>query len=261
MPATTPVTTGTLREAQPTDAATGLRQAARRTSPPAGAVVDPIADQASLFIEAGSQSYSGSGGSCSVFDGYTYVLVGAPGAQTATLSWNTAVPTEGQFLTWQYGGSTDTALISTHGVDADDGIRITFGPAGTSGSFTGWYYLVESETFWEFEGSFSCLPAPLSILGEHPVSLIDARCTTDGISAGGSGSADAALLSVDLDAPEVDGQREGALTWRVGGVVYATDWLLIRLTVDGLGASFSGRAVGPDGFPFDVKGSFNCLNG
>jgi hypothetical protein len=259
-PASTAATASSAPSSPSLDGATGLRHTAASTPPPADAVVDdPIADQATIIIAAGPQSYSGSGGSCSVIDGFTFVFVGDPAGANASLSWNTEHPAEGQFLGWRYGDSSDTSLISTHGIDRNDAIQITFGEAGTSGSFTGWYFVVASQTFSQFTGSFSCLPAPMFIAGDHPLSLIEARCTTDGISAGGAGVSDAALLSLDPDVPEAGGLLEGALTWRVDGVVYETEWLLVRPTADGVGGSFLGEAVDRDGSRFELSGSFNCL--
>ena len=137
-------------------AASGTTVDLSTTTPPTISAPGPTDGQATLVINAGAESMTGTGGTCSVIDGYTYVFVGEVGGINASLSWQTDDPSLGQFLAWQHGASTDTSYISTHGLD-QVGIEITFGDGGTSGEFTGWYYVVEPQEFREFSGSFNCI--------------------------------------------------------------------------------------------------------
>ncbi len=125
---------------------------------PADAIgMDVIAEQATIVIDAGEHSLVGRDGYCALIDGYTYVFVGQLDGVNASLSWQTDAPATGQFLGWQYGDSPDTSLVSVNGIDGDPPMTITFAEAGTSGTFTGWYYLVDAQSYREFSGSFSCL--------------------------------------------------------------------------------------------------------
>lgn len=261
-PATTPATPAPTPGTGSVDPSTDLR-AGTRTPRPAGVLIPgPAEAQATLTIYAGPHSMSRTGGTCSVIDGTTYVYAGAgdPDGINGVLQWNTAAPVQDQFLTWVYGIGVEKNLISNHGIDGDHGIVITFGAAGTSGTFAGFYIVTGEQRWRQFTGSFSCLPAPLVLRGDHPVSFLHANCNgPDSVTAGGTGNQDAAYLAIDLTTIDPYNDFEGGLTFRVDGVVYETSWLTGRLTADRVGASFIGSAHGPDGIEFSVTGAFNCL--
>jgi hypothetical protein len=68
------------------------------------------------------------------------------------------------------------------------------------------------------------------------------------------------LLSFDPDSLSAgDRSTSGALSFRVGTVVYTSRWALAEIDPDGLGATFEALMVGPDGVEFLVDGGFSCL--
>lgn len=262
-PVSTPATPDASTPEPTSDPSTGLVTSVTSPQPrPSGTTLPPAEGVATLTITAGSESLSMGDGSCSEIEGYTYVFVGTNGGMGGVLSWQTENPALGQVLTWQYGESTDTAQMSTHGIDRTDGITIHFDSTGEAGTMEGWYIMPTTYEFRQFTGAFSCLAAPFFLSGDHPLSLLASRCTTGSISAGGPGSADAAYLAYDSSLADAATQEMPAgLSWRVGGTTYSSNWLVLLFDTGGVSGRFVGEGVGPDGVQFPIKGAFNCTGG
>ena len=91
--------------------------------------------------------------------------------------------------------------------------------------------------------------------------MTQARCNSAGsLVSAGSPTGDSALLAFDPASLSAgDRSTSGALTFRIGTVVYTSRWALAEIDPDGLGATFEALMVGPDGVEFLVEGGFSCL--
>jgi hypothetical protein len=123
---------------------------------------------------------------------------------------------------------------------------------GTSGTFEGTAITSAPNTdpvIQPVSGSFSCVPAPFSVGGTHPLALLRTNCVTGDnfVSAGDSGNA--ALLAIDTSTRTAD------------ATTYETTWLEGIIGRDGISANFIGLATDTDGSSFEVTGSFSCLGG
>lgn len=240
------------------DTATGLSAGTPAPAPASATVVipDPEGGQATLIINSGDRSIAESGGTCEIIDGVTYVSAGDVNGVQGILMWEGAAAAN-PYLTWQLSTDKPAAVYP-------DDFVIHLSEDGTNGTFEGTALHSapnEDPVIGPVSGTFSCAPSPFSILGWRPLALLHTNCQTGNafVSAGDSGNA--ALLAVDTASRLPDGHFEGALTWRVDGVEYATTWLEGILARDGTSANFIGHATDQDGSTFEVSGSFTCIGG
>lgn len=240
------------------DSATGLSAGTPAPAPASAtvAIPDPEGGQATLIINSGDRSISESGGTCEIIDGTTYVSAGDVNGVNGILMFEGSAAAN-PYMTWQM--STDKPAV----VDPADFV-VHLSEDGTNGTFEGTAISSapnEDAVIRPVSGTFSCAPSPFSVLGWRPLALLHTNCQTGNafVSAGDSGNA--ALLAVDTASRLPDGHFEGALTWRVDGVEYATTWLEGILARDGTSANFIGLATDQDGSTFEVSGSFTCIGG
>lgn len=240
------------------DTETGLSAGTPAPAPASASVAipDPEGGQATLIINSGDRSIAESGGTCEIIEGTTYVSAGDVNGVQGILRWEGSSAAN-PAVSWQM--SMDKPAISD---PADFVIHLS--EDGTNGTFEGTALSTapnEAAVIRPVSGTFSCAPSPFSILGWRPLALLHTNCQTGNsfVSAGDSGNA--ALLAVDTATRLPDGHFEGALTWRVGGVEYATTWLEGILARDGTSANFIGLATDQDGSTFEVSGSFTCIGG
>lgn len=256
------------------DATTGLEQPALNdipsvaTPPPPPDVrqqagSNPPDGGASIAIAGGLPLGLLTGGTCTTFEGDTYLSVpphadaippyvslviygGQSNIRSGTLVWATST------------AATDGALVSTQDV-----FEIVINADGFSGHFEGTAHRVVNGTpvqeVIEVRGVFNCIAGLLRVYGEHPVDMTGAQCETAPqiiISSGRSGE-NAALFMVQPGASP-DSVARGGLSWRVDGVSYSTNWLNVTINPDLLSGSYYGEGRRPDGSTFPVQGAFNC---
>ncbi|MFM2073405.1 MAG: hypothetical protein RLZZ623_3669 [Actinomycetota bacterium] len=248
------------------DASTGLVVGPPVSAPEGTTVNQTIKGEASITID-GPFPMSLSGGLCSFVDTTLYIQAGDVTGDFITLSFVTrdmsieaitdTSTISDESLGWQAGPNKTAATLR-------DGLDIVFDGAGISGSFGG-SAIIAGEGIQtgriDVGGRFSCLPSPFQIRGAQGLNLTAARCNSaDSYVSAGTASGDSALLSFDPASLSAgDRSTSGALSFRVGTVVYTSRWALAEIDPDGLGATFEALMVGPDGVEFLVDGGFSCL--
>ena len=248
------------------DSSTGLVVGPPVAAPEGTTLNQTIKGEATISID-GPFPMSLSGGLCSFVDTTLFIQAGDISGDFISLSFITrdmsieaitdTSSISAELLQWQAGEDKTAASYP-------DEIDIIFDGAGISGSFGGAAVIagagIPTDTI-EFGGRFSCLPSPFQIRGAQGLNLTAARCNSAGsfVSAG-SPTGDSALLAFDPASLSAgDRSTSGALTFRIGTVVYTSQWALAEIDPDGLGATFAARMVGPDGVEFLVEGGFSCL--
>lgn len=241
------------------DPTTGLAARSRVAAPLEAVPPDAEVGDATLSIVAGGDSFSASGGTCTVYDGVVYVWVGDPNDSNAILMFTRGSGADSG-LTWQLGSD---RFMGAGGIENE--MFVTLGEAGTSGTFSGEYVFADPTTSGRgaVTGTFSCTPAPLAISGNYPLSMRGLRCDVLGNSYSiGAAGGDAARLDIDPSSITDDGQFEGALSWRVGDREFQSLWLRGRRSSDGTFGSFIALTEATDtAEQFKVTGGFSCLGG
>jgi hypothetical protein len=265
-PATDPPATAAAPSGGAADASTGLAVGPPVAAPEGTTLNQTIKGEASITID-GPFSMSLSGGLCSFVDTTLFIQAGDISGDFISLSFITrdmsieaitdTSTISAEVLQWQAGADKTAASYP-------DEIDIIFDGAGISGSFGGAALIVGADIpphAIEFGGRFSCLPSPFQIRGAQGLNLTEARCNSaDSLISAGSPTGDSALFAFD-PASLSAGERStrGALSFRIGTVVYTSQWALAEIDPDGLGATFEALMVGPDGVEFLVEGGFSCL--
>jgi hypothetical protein len=233
---------------------------------PSGAVQAEPANNAAhgsaVLVINGDLPITHTGGDCDMIGDETYLTIppGAiPGASLVIFP-GSGTTRQGTLVWATSGRPQDNA-----GVSAENPLIITLNEDGFSGSFEGLAYRVGGTggvaTEIAVSGNFTCISQLMRVGGAHPVDLTGVECSADPFTlrVGNPGS-DAALLIAE-DGATAGSTVEGGLSWRVGGVNYTTNWLVLRINADGFSGSYFGEGVGPDGTAFPVDGAFNCLGG
>jgi hypothetical protein len=246
------------------DTSTGLTVPAF-APPPSGSVAPPargnVAHGTAVLVIQGELAITYTGGDCDVIADETYLTIypgvnpgasliifpGTGSARQATLVWARS------------GLPEDNGAVS-----AEDPLSVTLNDDGFSGSFEGRGFQVGGSggvaTRISVSGTFTCVAQVLHVGGAHPVDLTGVVCTADPaftVRSGGPGT-DAALLMAEEGATAGSTVQAG-LSWRVGGVSYTTNWLMLRVGADGVSGSYYGEATALDGTVFPVNGGFSCL--
>jgi hypothetical protein len=265
-PATDPPVNAAAAAGGTADASTGLAVGPPVAAPEGTTLNQTIKGEASITID-GPFSMSLSGGLCSFVDTTLFIQAGDISGDFISLSFIThdmsieaitdTSTISAELLQWQAG---EDKTAASH----PDEIDIIFDGAGISGSFAGAAVIagagIPTDTI-EFGGRFSCLPSPFQIRGAQGLNLTEARCdSARSLISAGSPTGDSALFAFD-PASLSAGERStrGALSFRIGTVVYSSQWALAEIDPDGLGATFEALMVGPDGVEFLVEGGFSCL--
>lgn len=265
-PVTDPPVTTPAPPAGAADTSTGLVVGPPVAAPEGTTLNQTIKGEASITID-GPFPLSLSGGLCSFVDTTLFIQAGDLSGDLISLSFIT--------IDRSIQAITDTSTISAEVLQWQAGpnktagsypgeIDIIFDGAGISGSFGGAAAFggsgIPTGTI-EFGGRFSCLPSPFQIRGAQGLNLTAARCNSaDSFVSAGSPTGDGALLAFDpVSLSPSDRFTSGALSFRIGTVVYTSRWALAEIDPDGLGATFKALMVGPDGIEFLVEGGFSCL--
>lgn len=207
------------------------------------------------------------GGVCQPFEGDTYLNIpNIAGAQPpyASLVINGGEGlTRSGYLTWATtSATTDSATVSTQDI-----FVITLNDDGFSGSFQGTAHRVTNNVpilqRIQVTGVFTCVASLLTVRGQHPLDLDGAQCELEPqfVMRAGQRGQNQVLLMLEPESEPGDNDIPAGISWNVGGVTYTSSWLSANRNADGLSGSYFGSATGPDGVPFDVEGTFNCLGG
>jgi hypothetical protein len=234
------------------------------TSP--AAAPDQTAGTATLAI-GGELPLMLTGGRCERFEGDTYLSI--PNTIEDITPRASLVINGGEgltrtgYLTWATSDSpTDSATVSTQ-----DQFVITLNGDGFSGRFDGTAHRVTNNIpilqQIEVRGVFTCVASLITVRGPHPVDIDGAQCELEPqftMRAGQSGQ-NQVLFILQPESEPGDSDIPAGISWNVGGVTYTSSWLIANRNTDGLSGSYYGEATGPDGVPFEVQGTFNCLGG
>lgn len=246
------------------DPSTGLTAPAF-APPPSGSVAPPstgnVARGTAVLVITGDLPITYTGGDCDVLADETYLTIYpgvTPGASLIIFPGSGS--TRQGSLVWARSGLPE----DNAGVSNEDPLAITLNDDGFSGTFEGRAFQVGGSggvaTRINVSGTFTCVSQVLHVGGAHPVDLTGVMCTADPaftLRSGGPGT-DAALLLAEEGATAGSTVRAG-LSWRVGGVSYTTNWMMLRVGADGVSGSYYGEATAPDGTVFPVNGGFSCL--
>lgn len=208
-----------------------------------------------------------SGGECIPFEGDTYLSIPntieqPPPSGSLVIFGGEGLTRSGQ-LTWATSDvGTDEAFVSS-----EDIFVITLNEDGFSGRFEGTARRVTNnipilETI-QVQGVFTCVASLLTVRGPHPVDLDGARCDLEPqfVMRAGTRGQNQVLLMLEPGSQPGDTDLSAGISWHVGGVTYTSTWLTANRNSDGLSGTYHGEAAGPDGVPFEVQGTFNCLGG
>ncbi len=233
---------------------------------PAGVTAPPslpgsIARGTAVLVIGGDLPITYTGGDCDVIGEETYLTIYpgvTPGASFIIYA-GTSNTRQG-YLVWQRTGlPEDNAAVSN-----EDPLTITLNDDGFSGSFEGRAFRVGGSgepvaVPISVSGSFTCVAQVLHVGGAHPVDLTGVSCSSGDVFTLRSGTpgSDAALLLAENGAP--GSTVQAGLSWRVGGVSYTTNWLMLTIGADGVSGSYFGEATAADGTVFSVNGGFSCL--
>lgn len=232
---------------------------------PSGFVAPPptgnVAHGTAVLVINGDLPITYTGGDCDVLGEETYLTIYPaenPGASLIIFPGSGA--TRQGTLVWARSGLPE----DNAGVSNEDPLSITLNDDGFSGTFEGRAFQVGGSggvaTQISVSGSFTCVAQVLHVGGAHPVDLTGVTCTADPaftLRSGGPAT-DAALLLAEEGATASSTVQAG-LSWRVGGVSYTTNWLMLTVGADGVSGSYYGEATAPDGTVFSVNGGFSCL--
>jgi hypothetical protein len=220
-----------------------------------------IARGTAVLAITGDLPITYTGGDCDVLDGETFLTIypGAnPGASLIIFPGSGSTRQGG--LIWARSGLPEDNAASS----GEQPLTITLNDDGFSGTFEGVGFQVGGSggvaTRINVSGTFTCVRQVLHVGGAHPVDLTGVMCTADPVftlRSGGPGT-DAALLLAEEGATAGSTVQAG-LSWRVGGVSYTTNWMMLRVGADGVSGSYYGEATAPDGTVFPVNGGFSCL--
>lgn len=237
---------------------------------PAGAVAptpEPGRTGSAMLVIGGDLPLVLSGGECVPFEGDTYLsipnTVGAPPPHASLVINGGEGLTRSGYLVWATSSlDTDGATVSTQDV-----FVITLNEDGFSGRFEGTAHRVTDNIpvlqQIPVNGVFTCVASLLTVRGPHPVDLDGARCelAPQFVMRAGERGQNQVLLMLEPGSEPGDSDIAAGISWRVGGVTYTSTWLTADRNPDGLSGSYYGQATGPDGAPFEIQGTFNCLGG
>lgn len=207
-----------------------------------------------------------SGGTCTTVDGETYLSVppeydaAPPYAALVIYQASDESNLRGGYLVWATSDvATDSALTSAQNL-----FVITLNDDHFSGRFSGTAERVNDgipvQREIEIDGVFNCLAGLVRVGGDHPADFAGAECITSPhfVVRSGTRGQNAVWLQLEDGARSGEPAR-GGLSWRVGGVEYASNWMSVTLNPDAISGSYFGEASNPDGSTFIFQGSFNCL--
>jgi hypothetical protein len=237
---------------------------------PAGAANPaPAPTQAgsAMLVIGGDLPLALSGGQCEQFEGDTYLNI--PNTIDSTTPRASLVINGGDGLTrtgyliWATSdAATDSATVSTQ-----DSFVITLNEDGFSGRFDGTAHRITNNIpilqQIPVSGVFTCVASLLTVRGQHPVDLDGAQCELEPqfIMRAGQRGQNQVLLMMQAGSQAGESNIAAGISWNVGGVTYTSTWLIANRNADGLSGTYQGQATGPDGVPFEVQGTFNCLGG
>jgi hypothetical protein len=249
-----------------TDTTTGL------TAPPfapipSGAVRPPaptnLAHGSAVLVIEGDLPIVYSGGDCDLIGEEMYLTIYPaenPGASFIIYP-GTGSTRQGSLVWARTGLPQDNA-----GVSNEDPLTITLNEDGFSGSFSGRAFRVGAPgepvaVPISVSGSFTCIAHLMRVGGDHPLDLAGISCVDlpSFTLRGGNPSGDAVWL-IAPEGATAGSTGEGALSWRVGGANYTSNWLSLTINPDGVSGSYFGEGRNADGSEtFTIQGSFNCL--
>lgn len=238
--------------------------------PPPSAVrptPEPGREGHAMLVIGGDLPLVLSGGECQLFEGDTYLSIPNTIEQTPPngsliINGGEGLTRSGQLLWATSAANTDSAFVSTQDV-----FVITLNEDGFSGRFEGTAQRVTNNVpvldTIQVQGVFTCVASLLTVRGPHPVDLDGAQCDLEPqfVMRAGTRGQNQVLLMLDPGSAPGDTNLSAGISWHVGGVTYTSTWLTANRNSDGLSGTYYGEAAGPDGVPFEVHGTFNCLGG